>query len=667
MADKNTNYSNEQLRDTFNKQYESFAKDIGQCNILLLGKTGVGKSTLVNAVFGEELAQTGTGKPITQDIEQYRQPGSPITLYDTPGLELTGEVIQRLKDKLARLIDEKRKQPIENHIHVVWFCISERSSRFEDAEEEWIKDIVKLDVPVIIVLTQTYDPKRSKLLDFIKKRDLLVDDDVIPVLAEPVQITDDFTITRHGLEHLVEVTASILPEVARKAFIAEQKVNVNLKISEAEKYLCHMNEEEFGKKVQNEYKSYAQKNGKCNAMVIGLTGAGKSTLINAVFGFEIAKTGTGKPITEKIEEHSHPDSPVTIYDTPGLEVDEEKIKRTKEEVVKLIAEKRKQDAKEHIHFVWYCISDNSKRIQNAEEEWIKDLAKQEVPVIIVLTQTYNPERSELLDFIKNLNLPVDDLIPVLADPFPITNDLKIPAYGLEKLIKVTYSLFPEQAKKARIAAQAAAQEAERTARIAGQAAAQETERTARIAARAAAQEANKKYRIAKEEVRKAWIAEETEVEARTAFISAQKVDVDLKISEAEKYLNLYLAGAALAGSPLSGFVGGLATAGVQTAMVAHLTYICGLKFNNSFLWAIYAACASVSIPTLMLTSIPVIGSFRPRRATLTTYLMGKALLIAYEKYLKAQNDGEEMSESELSKIIIDSYKNLWKVRKKNKD
>jgi small GTP-binding protein len=236
MADNNTTYGNEQLRDTFNKEYESFAKDIGQCNILLLGKTGVGKSTLLNAIFGEKLALTGTGKPITQHIKQYRKPGYHITLYDTPGLELTGQIIQRLKDEVARLIDEKRKQPIENHIHVVWFCINEHSGRFEDAEEDWIKDIVKREVPVIIVLTQTYNPKRSKLLDFIKEQNLLVND-VIPVLAEPVQIINDLTIPTHGLEHLVEVTASRLPEVARKAFIREQKVNLDLKISEAENYL----------------------------------------------------------------------------------------------------------------------------------------------------------------------------------------------------------------------------------------------------------------------------------------------------------------------------------------------------------------------------------------------------------------------------------------------
>jgi hypothetical protein len=42
-----------------------------------------------------------------------------------------------------------------------------------------------------------------------------------------------------------------------------------------------INEEEFGKKFQDEYKSFAQdaqENGKCNAMVIGVTGVGKRSM-----------------------------------------------------------------------------------------------------------------------------------------------------------------------------------------------------------------------------------------------------------------------------------------------------------------------------------------------------------------------------------------------------
>ena len=57
--------------------------------ILLLGKTGVGKSSFVNYLFDKELAQTGVGLPITQETTMYKSEvnGVDVEVYDTKGLE----------------------------------------------------------------------------------------------------------------------------------------------------------------------------------------------------------------------------------------------------------------------------------------------------------------------------------------------------------------------------------------------------------------------------------------------------------------------------------------------------------------------------------------------------------------------------------------------------
>jgi predicted GTPase len=39
---------------------------LGKINIIVAGRTGTGKSTLVNAVFGDDFAETATGRPVTQ-------------------------------------------------------------------------------------------------------------------------------------------------------------------------------------------------------------------------------------------------------------------------------------------------------------------------------------------------------------------------------------------------------------------------------------------------------------------------------------------------------------------------------------------------------------------------------------------------------------------------
>ncbi len=213
--------------------------EMGHCNVLVIGKSGVGKSTLVNAVFKDELARTGVGSPVTRHIRQYSKQGCPITIYDTPGMELAGEQNTQIRLEVAQLIDELRLKDPEHHIHIVWYCIHHELKRLEETERRWLRELELKDVPVILVLTQCLEypnPEESEFFQYLQRQNLPVRY-IVPLLAKDKVINRQLTIPAHGLEHLIGCTLELLPEVARLAFIRQQLLRVDLKADAAFKYV----------------------------------------------------------------------------------------------------------------------------------------------------------------------------------------------------------------------------------------------------------------------------------------------------------------------------------------------------------------------------------------------------------------------------------------------
>ncbi|ABD00587.1 GTP-binding protein [Synechococcus sp. 63AY4M2] len=226
-------------RHLFKQSLLEAEAEMGHCNVLVIGKSGVGKSTLVNAVFKDELARTGVGSPVTRHIRQYSKQGCPITIYDTPGMELAGEQNTQIRLEVAQLIDELRLKDPEHHIHIVWYCIHHELKRLEETERRWLRELELKDVPVILVLTQCLEypnPEESEFFQYLQRQNLPVRY-IVPLLAKDKVINRQLTIPAHGLEHLIGCTLELLPEVARLAFIRQQLLRVDLKADAAFKYV----------------------------------------------------------------------------------------------------------------------------------------------------------------------------------------------------------------------------------------------------------------------------------------------------------------------------------------------------------------------------------------------------------------------------------------------
>lgn len=186
-------------------------------NIMVAGITGTGKSTLLNAVFGAELAATGKGRPVTAHIDEYQNDGVPIHIWDTVGLELdsakTKESINSIRDTIA---SKANSDDQFNHVHAIWYCINSGSNRYQGAELDFIKNLHSIGVPFIIVLTQCIgDPEEVDRFEAqireINNSMGMTDIEIVQVCAQAFKVRGA-TIEAFGLDVLVQKTLEKLPD-----------------------------------------------------------------------------------------------------------------------------------------------------------------------------------------------------------------------------------------------------------------------------------------------------------------------------------------------------------------------------------------------------------------------------------------------------------------------
>lgn len=209
----------------------------GRFNLAVIGGSGVGKSSLVNAVFGRDWAKVGKGLPVTRGVQYYNDES--LGIWDVEGFEIGSPLPPR--EQLKAHLKAISEQPADRQIAVVWYCVKSNDDRLTTADIEMIRELDAEGLPVVLVLTKvdagmsvipgkrTIPKGVQEFVDWLE-RPVDANDEPIDIPYQRVILTaardKHGKDSGYGLGELVTETLALAPEDEKDAFRIAQRLNL---------------------------------------------------------------------------------------------------------------------------------------------------------------------------------------------------------------------------------------------------------------------------------------------------------------------------------------------------------------------------------------------------------------------------------------------------------
>lgn len=215
-------YTEKNFEQTKRGEADSMEENTVKGNVLVIGNSGVGKSTLINAVLGVDVAEAGSGSEgVTKQLEVYENDVLPFRIIDTVGFEPSfwhrHSAIHATK-KWSK--DSVKEGNDDTQINLIWFCVDGTSRKLFRQTIDSLSKATAMwpSVPVVVVITKSYSvPERQEneamvenVFSTQKTRKNLKG--ILPVVASTYVLNESAYSAPDGITELIDKTNELLPE-----------------------------------------------------------------------------------------------------------------------------------------------------------------------------------------------------------------------------------------------------------------------------------------------------------------------------------------------------------------------------------------------------------------------------------------------------------------------